>query len=96
MWLPFPLQRLHNPPPQFRFANPAAIPENGHAASLSLNAMIPALFLIPLVALFRIFLAWQPVGTRAARLVVAAVGFTPLAAVAVVRGRCSCPGGWRW
>ncbi len=46
--------------------------------------MIPALFLIPLVALFRIFLAWQPVGTPLHPSWL--VGFTPLAGVAVCAG----------
>ncbi len=43
--------------------------------------MLPALFLIPLVALFRIFLAWQPVGASSWL-----VGFSPLAAVALCAG----------
>ena len=46
--------------------------------------MIPALFLIPLVALFRIFLAWQPVGSPLHPSWM--VGFTPLAGVAVCAG----------
>ena len=46
--------------------------------------MIPALFLIPLVALFRIFLAWQPVGSSLHPSWM--VGFTPLAGVAVCAG----------
>ncbi len=47
--------------------------------------MIPALFLIPLVALFRIFMAWQPVGggLRSSSWL---PGFTPLAAVALCAG----------
>ena len=49
------------------------------------NAMIPALLLIPLVALFRIFMAWQPVGSglRSSSWL---PGFTPLAAVALCAG----------
>ena len=46
--------------------------------------MIPALLLIPLVALFRIFLAWQPVGSALHPSWL--VGFTPLAGVAVCAG----------
>ena len=46
--------------------------------------MLPALFLIPLVALFRIFLAWQPVGTPLHPSWL--VGFTPLAGVALCAG----------
>ena len=47
--------------------------------------MIPALCLIPLVALFRIFMAWQPVGggLHASSWL---PGFTPLAAVALCAG----------
>ena len=43
--------------------------------------MSPALLLIPLVALFRIFLAWQPVGVSSWL-----VGFSPLVAVALCAG----------
>lgn len=43
--------------------------------------MFPALLLIPLVALFRIFLAWQPVGGSTWTL-----GASPLAAVALCGG----------
>ncbi len=43
--------------------------------------MLPALFLIPLVALFRIFLAWQPTGASTWLL-----GASPLAAVALCGG----------
>ncbi len=43
--------------------------------------MLPALFLIPLVALFRIFLAWQPAGASTWLL-----GASPLAAVALCGG----------
>ena len=43
--------------------------------------MLPALFLIPLVALFRVFLAWQPVGASTW-----AVGMSPLSAVALCAG----------
>lgn len=43
--------------------------------------MFPALLLIPLVALFRIFLAWQPVGTNTW-----AAGFSPLSALALCAG----------
>ena len=43
--------------------------------------MLPALLLIPLVALFRIFLAWQSVGASSWL-----VGFSPLAAVALCAG----------
>ena len=43
--------------------------------------MMPALFLIPLVALFRIWLAWQPVVPSSWLL-----GFSPLAAVALCAG----------
>ena len=47
----------------------------------TLPAMLPALFLIPLVALFRIFLAWQPVGASTWLM-----GASPLAAVALCGG----------
>ena len=47
--------------------------------------MIPALFLIPLVALFRIFMAWQPVG-GGFHSWSWLPGFTPLAAVALCAG----------
>ena len=43
--------------------------------------MLPALFLIPLVALFRIFLAWQPAGSSTWL-----YGASPLAAVALCGG----------
>ncbi len=43
--------------------------------------MLPALFLIPLVALFRIFLAWQPMGASTWL-----YGASPLAAVALCGG----------
>ena len=43
--------------------------------------MLPALFLIPLVALFRIFLAWQPAGASTWT-----AGFSPVAAVALCAG----------
>ena len=43
--------------------------------------MLPALFLIPLVALFRIFFAWQPAGASTWLL-----GSSPLAAVALCGG----------
>ena len=43
--------------------------------------MFPALFLIPLVALFRIFLAWQPVGASTWL-----AGSSPMAAVALCGG----------
>ena len=55
--------------------------------------MLPALFLIPLVALFRIWLAWQPAVVGASNWL---LGFSPLAAVAPVRPGCSCRAGWRW
>ena len=42
--------------------------------------MLPALLLIPLVALFRIFLAWQPTASEWT------VGLSPLAAVALCAG----------
>ncbi len=42
--------------------------------------MLPALLLIPLVALFRVFLAWQPTATAWS------VGLSPLAAVALCAG----------
>lgn len=47
--------------------------------------MLPALILIPLVALFRIFMAWQPVGggLHSSSWL---PGFTPLAAVALCAG----------
>ena len=44
--------------------------------------MLPALFLIPLVALFRIWLAWQPAVGSSQWL----LGFSPLAAVALCAG----------
>ena len=44
--------------------------------------MLPALFLIPLVALFRIWLAWQPAVGASNWL----LGFSPLAAVALCAG----------
>ncbi len=47
--------------------------------------MIPALFLIPLVALFRIFMAWQQVG-GGLHAWSWLPGFTPLAAVALCAG----------
>ena len=43
--------------------------------------MLPALFLIPLVALFRVFLAWQPAGASTWLM-----GASPLAAVAFCGG----------
>jgi hypothetical protein len=45
--------------------------------------MIPALFLIPLVAIFRIVIAWQPVLPGTAHWF---LGFSPLAAVALCAG----------
>ena len=45
--------------------------------------MIPALFLIPLVALFRIFMAWQPANGALHSWL---PGFTPLAAVSLCAG----------
>ena len=60
-------------------ANHPPLPDN----TPELPPMIPALFLIPLVALFRIFMAWQPVdGALHSWL----PGFTPLAAVALCAG----------
>ena len=43
--------------------------------------MLPALFLIPLVALFRVFLAWQPAGASTWL-----AGMSPLSAVALCAG----------
>ena len=51
------------------------------AFSIPLYLMLPALFLIPLVALFRIWLAWQP-GMASNWL----LGCSPLAAVALCAG----------
>ena len=48
--------------------------------------MIPALFLIPLVALFRIFMAWQPTGRSGLLASSWLPGFTPVAAVALCAG----------
>ena len=45
--------------------------------------MLPALFLIPLVALFRLWLAWQPAAVGTSNWL---LGFSPLAAVALCAG----------
>lgn len=48
--------------------------------NIKLPTMLPAFLLIPLVALFRIFLAWQPAASEWT------VGLSPLAAVALCAG----------
>ncbi len=65
-------------------ANPARLRDNANRSPPRPFPMMPALFLIPLVALFRIFLAWQPVGSPLYPSWL--VGFTPLAGVALCAG----------
>ena len=65
------------------FAKPEPLQDNTLILWHNVPRMIPALLLIPLVALFRIFMAWQPVGGT---LHTWLPGTTPVAAVALCAG----------